>query len=296
MSCVVESGPMGSRAKQILAFLAFVILFSSFPYFLIIHTGHFRVGRGLVLGLLMWCPAWAALTTRKLFRIGLASLGWSWHPVRYVGWAYVIPILYALPVYAATWTFIRGSFDLSLFAGTMGSSRFTGSHPAATVSLSILLFAMVGTIASLAYALGEEIGWRGFLLPKLVEQFGFTKGCMLSGCIWAVWHYPILLFADYNAGTNPAYALTCFTVMVIGMAYIMGWLRLKSNSLWPAAMLHASHNLFVQAIFDQMTKTAGRVRYITTEFGFGLALTVAATAFYFWTRRRSVEPLPSVPA
>jgi len=127
-----------------------------------------------------------------------------------------------------------------------------------------------------------------------VEQFGFTKGCMLSGCIWAVWHYPILLFADYNAGTNPAYALTCFTLMVIGMAYIMGWLRLKSNSLWPAAMLHASHNLFVQAIFDQMTTTAGRVRYITTEFGFGLALTVAATAFYFWTRRKSVEPLPTV--
>jgi membrane protease YdiL (CAAX protease family) len=142
--------------------------------------------------------------------------------------------------------------------------------------------------------LGEEIGWRGFLLPRLVGRFGFTVGCLLSGCIWAVWHYPELLFADYNAGTGLAYDLTCFTLMVIGLSYVIGWLRLKSNSLWPAAMLHASHNLFIQGIFDRMTAATGRARYITTDFGFGMALTVAATAFYFWTRRKSVEPLPEI--
>jgi membrane protease YdiL (CAAX protease family) len=83
--------------------------------------------------------------------------------------------------------------------------------------------------------MGEEIGWRGFLLPRLVSQFDFTVGCLLSGCIWAVWHYPGLLFADYNAGTNPVYALTCFTLMLIGDSYVFGWMRLRSNSIWPAA-------------------------------------------------------------
>lgn len=61
-------------------------------------------------------------------------------------------------------------------------------------------------------------------------------------------------------------------------------------------MLHASHNLFVQAIFDRMTAPAGRARYITTGFGFGMVLTVAATALYFWTRRSMVESSPVAPA
>jgi membrane protease YdiL (CAAX protease family) len=73
--------------------------------------------------------------------------------------------------------------------------------------------------------------------------------------------------------------------MVIGDAFIMGWLRLKSGSLWPCALLHASHNLFIQAILDGMTASSGRTLYYTTEFGCGLVLTVGAVAAYLWTRR-----------
>ena len=157
-----------------------------------------------------------------------------------------------------------------------------------TLVLAIPLYAVLGVISSTARALGEEIGWRGFLLPRLVEQTGFTWGCLFSGCIWAVWHYPGLLFADYNSGTQPVFALTCFTLMVIADACLMGWLRLKSGSLWPAAILHASHNLFIQAIFDGMTAPVGRVLYVTTEFGFGLVLTIGGLGLYFWTRRDEV--------
>jgi membrane protease YdiL (CAAX protease family) len=126
------------------------------------------------------------------------------------------------------------------------------------------------------------------LLPRLVGQFGLTVGCFVSGCIWAVWHYPGLLWADYNAGTNPRYALTCFTLMVISLSFIMGWLRLKSGSLWPCAMLHASHNLFIQAILDRITAPVGRALYVTTEFGFGLVVTIGATGLYFWLRRKEL--------
>ncbi len=69
------------------------------------------------------------------------------------------------------------------------------------------------------------------------------------------------------------------------MAFVMGWLRLKSGSLWPCAMLHASHNLFIQAILDRMTAPEGRALYYTTEFGCGLALAIGAIAVYFWSRR-----------
>jgi membrane protease YdiL (CAAX protease family) len=207
-----------------------------------------------------------------------------------VALAYVIPILYALPVYVVAWTAIGGSFAFSEFASPLASAFGFPDWPRATaLFVAIPCYAILGVISSTARALGEEIGWRGFLLPRLVQQVGFTWGCLLSGCIWAVWHYPGLLFADYNAGTRPAFALTCFTLMVIADSYIFGWMRLKSGSLWTAAVMHASHNLFIQAIFDRMTAPVGRTLYITTEFGAGLVLTVGTFALYFWTRRREVE-------
>jgi uncharacterized protein len=281
---------MRPLAKQILTFLLLVFAFSSLPYYLVIHSGHLAVGNGLVVSLLMWCPALAAFASCTLLKIDVATLGWSWRPARYEAWAYVIPILYALPVYVITWAVISGSFDFSKFAAPLGNAfGFPNSPRATALLLAIPLYAVIGVIGSTARALGEEIGWRGFLLPRLVQQFGFTVGCLFSGCIWAVWHYPVLLFADYNAGTKPAYALTCFTLMVIADAYILGWLRLKSGSLWPAAILHASHNLFIQAIFDRMTAPVGKSLYITTEFGAGLVLTIGAFAAYFWTRRSEVS-------
>jgi membrane protease YdiL (CAAX protease family) len=286
---VIRFRTMRPLAKQILTYLALVFTFSSLPEFVMIHAGHVGAGNGLVVTLVMWCPAVAALTTCWLFRIDLATLGWNWRPVKYQAWSYVIPILCALPVYVASWTMIPRSYAFSQFAASFGESFGFPQWPrAVTLLLAVPCLATAGVVDSMARALGEEIGWRGFLLPRLVQQAGFTWGCLLSGCIWAVWHYPALLFADYNSGTQPAFALTCFTLMVIADSYIMGWFRLKSGSLWTATMLHASHNLFIQAIFDRMTAPVGRALYVTTEFGFGLVLTIGACALYFWTRRGEV--------
>jgi uncharacterized protein len=280
--------------KQILVYLALVFTFSSLPEYLVIHTGHVGAGNGLAVTLVMWCPAFAALATCWLFRIDLATLGWNWRPSKYQAWSYFIPIFYALPVYVATWSLIRGSFAFSAFAAPLAEAfGFPQSPRAVTLLLALPCYATVGVIRSMAHALGEEIGWRGFLLPRLVQQTGFSWGCLLSGCIWAVWHYPALLFADYNSGTRPAFALTCFTLMVIADSYILGWLRLRSGSLWTATVLHASHNLFIQAIFDQITAPAGRALYITTEFGVGMVLTAGAFALYFWTRRQEVSAIAS---
>src|SRR5271170_1680233 len=286
---MVRCHRMRPLAKQILTYIFLVFAFSSVPYFLMIHTGHIGAGNGMVVALVMWCPAFAAFAACGLFRIDLATLGWSWRPARYVAWSYTIPILYALPVYVVAWVAIPGSFVFSAFANPLGAAfGFPGWPRVTALFLAIPCYAVLGVISSTARALGEEIGWRGFLLPRLVQQTGFTWGCLLSGCIWAVWHYPGLLFADYNAGTRPVFALTCFTLMVIADSYILGWLRLKSGSLWTGAILHASHNLFIQAIFDRMTAPVGRVLYVTTEFGAGLALTVGACALYFWSRRNEV--------
>jgi uncharacterized protein len=231
--------------------------------------------------LLMWCPGVAALATCFICRIRLSSLGWRIGSAKYLAYAYLLPILYAAPVYALCWILIKGSYVPH--GAQILSGPFAGSF-----AWSILMLSTVGVCFNMIGALGEEIGWRGFLLPRLTQRFGFTVGCLISGSIWAVWHYPILLFADYNSKTDLRYALVCFTRLVIPMAFVMGWLRLRSGSLWPCALIHASHNLFVQSIFDRLTAPVGRALYVTTEFGCGLALTVAACAFYFWQRRNEL--------
>jgi membrane protease YdiL (CAAX protease family) len=254
-----------------------------------IYTHHIGAGHGMVVTLVMWCPTLAALATSAVYKVELATLGWNWRPVKYEWLAYLLPILYALPVYLGCWAFVSGSFDYASFSKSFADTYSMMQWPnLATLGLGVPLLATLGMVGSLSHALGEEIGWRGFLLPRLTGRFGFTVGCLISGTVWAVWHYPGLLWADYNAGTQPLYAMACFTLMVVPMAFVMGWLRLKSGSLWPCAVLHASHNLFIQVIFDELTKDTGRAKYVTTEFGFGLVLTIAATALYFWAKRKEL--------
>jgi membrane protease YdiL (CAAX protease family) len=138
-------------------------------------------------------------------------------------------------------------------------------------------------------ALGEEIGWRGFLVPELSNVTSYTKTSLLSGAIWAIWHYPLLIFGNYNEGTPPLYGMTCFTVMVISISFVFTWFRLKSNSLWTGVMLHASHNLFIQGFFTPITTNNGQTPYFIDEFGIVIPAVSVLLAIYFWTRRHEVE-------
>ena len=156
---------MRPLAKQILAFLLLAFAFSSVPYYLMIHTGHIGAGNGLVVSLIMWCPAFAAFATCAWLRIDLRTLGWKW-PGPYVAWAYVIPVLYALPVYVATWTVIPGSFAFSEFAVAMGTAFGFPNWPRATaLLLGIPLYAVLGVIASTARAWVRKSAGEGSCFP-----------------------------------------------------------------------------------------------------------------------------------
>lgn len=82
------------------------------------------------------------------------------------------------------------------------------------------------------------------------------------------------------------YAILCFAVMVVSLGFPLAWLRLRSGSVWPCALLHASHNLFIQAFLDRVTVDTGITHWLTTEFGAALAISVA---WIFWRRRSAVE-------
>jgi membrane protease YdiL (CAAX protease family) len=270
-----------SRAA-LTTFLCLTFALSAVWWWVIIGAGSLGAHGGLYVFLLMWSPGMSALVTRLLFQHNLRGEGWSWGGRAGTRWAvlaYLLPLGYATVAYGFVWLTGLGGVDLGRF------------------KIGIPMFLAYGTAGSLLSATGEELGWRGFLVPALAQRMSFTSAGLLSGAIWAAWHVPLIIGADYNGGTPAWYSVTCFAVMVVALGIPFAWLRLRSASVWPAAILHASHNLFVQAFFDRVTVDTGPTRWLTSEFGAALALAVVVTGWLFWRARGDVaQPDAALPA
>jgi uncharacterized protein len=259
----------GTGAK-LATFLGLTFALSAVFWWLIIAAGSLGAHGGAYVFALMWCPGVSALATRLAFQGNVRGQGWRWGATRWAALAYVLPLGYATAAYGLVWLAGLGGVDLGRFR------------------IGVVTFLVLGSLQSLLSATGEELGWRGFLVPTLARTLSFGRTAVVSGAIWAAWHVPLIAFADYNAGTPTWYAVLCFAVMVVSLAVPLAWLRLRSGSVWPAAILHASHNLFVQGFFDRVTVDTGPTRWLTGEFGAALAVTIGATAWMFWRARGAV--------
>jgi membrane protease YdiL (CAAX protease family) len=259
--------------KKISTFLALTLALSSICWWRVISAGSLGVDGGKWVLFLMWSPGTAALVTRLIYQKNLRGEGWGWGGTRWQLLSYFLPLGYAAVAYSAVWA-----------AGLGGIGAF---------DRNIVTFILLGSLSSCFSALGEELGWRGFLVPELAKHYNFTRTAVISGLIWAFWHSPLILFADYNAGTSTLYSLACFVVMVVGISFAFAWLRLRSGSVWTGMLLHASHNLWIQGFFDRVTVDTGKTLWYTTEFGAALAVVAVFVAYFFWRRRDQLGPLPA---
>jgi len=266
---------MATRAsdngREIGTFMGLTFGLSAIFWALIISAGSLGVHGGIYVFALMWCPGVSALITRLIYQHNVRGEGWGLGQPRWLALAYAMPIVYATVVYGLVWLSGLGAVDLSRF------------------KTPVVTFIVIGSLQSLLSATGEELGWRGFLVPALARRKSFRVTALVSGATWAGWHFPLIIGADYNGGTPPWYSVLCFAVMVVAMGFPFAWLRLRSGSVWPAAILHASHNLFVQAFFDRVTVDTGPTKWLTGEFGAGLALAFIALGWIFWRARASVD-------
>lgn len=279
---------MQKQGASILCYLALTAGASSLFWTLMIASGHVGAGKGLYVAGLMWCPAFAAVATVYLRRLDFKMLGLRWGGARYALLSYFTPLVYATVAYALIWIFGFGFFPDTAAVAAIGQKLgWTITSPTAIVPLYFLLIATTQMITSVAHALGEEIGWRGFLTPLMVQRFGFTAGTVTVGVIWAAWHMPLLLFADYNSGTPWWFAIPCFCALTIGLSVIMAWFRQVSNSVWPCAILHASHNLFIQGFFTPLTGSRGNLTaYVIDEFGVAVPLIIVLIAVGLWLKNK----------
>jgi membrane protease YdiL (CAAX protease family) len=278
-----------SSRRQVVIYLLLAFTFSSVFYFLILRAHKLGAGGGIYVVGLMWCPALAAFATLKLKRRKLSELGWRWPHTTYAAMSWFIPLLYATIAYSFVWATGLGGFPNHEVMQHLVSRMGLRTSPVVSTVVYVLLTGSFGLVENLATALGEEIGWRGFLVPELFKTMGFTSTALISGVVWACWHYPILIWGDYNAGTPTWYGLTCFTILVVAMSFVFAWMRLKSGSLWVGALLHASHNLYIQDIFSPLTSNTGKTAWFIDEFGAVLPAVAVGFAIYFWRRRRELK-------
>jgi membrane protease YdiL (CAAX protease family) len=265
--------------KKTAVFLALTFSFSAILYVLIFSSKSIQ-GYSLYL---MWCPGLAALLTQLIFTKSFRDLGWRLGSARYLLIGFTLPFAYTLVLYCAVWAVGIGPCVLEDYARFIAPQLpFQVQSPGMTVLLGIGYVSTVGVLTTGWATLGEELGWRGLLVPELAKRYSFTATSLISGVIWAAWHVPVLLCADYNnAGAPLWFGLMCFTVLVCGISFAFAWMRIKSGSIWAIVLFHASHNIAIQGVFTPMTGSTSLTPYVIDEFGIGLALVAVLVGFAF---------------
>lgn len=164
-----------------------------------------------------------ALTAQSEGRAGLRRLlGQIFHWRVNVGW-YVFAILYMIAIKLASAVIYRTTF---------------GEWPSFS---SIPWYAMaVAILFSTPVQAGEEIGWRGYVLPRLAQRFGLPAASIILGVIWAAWHLP---FFYLYGGDNLGQSFPVYLIAVTGISVAMAWLYWRTNkSLLLIMLMHASIN------------------------------------------------------
>jgi membrane protease YdiL (CAAX protease family) len=138
---------------------------------------------------------------------------------------------------------------------------------------------------------GEEIGWRGYALPRLTERFGLAQSSIILGVIWATWHLPIFFFpvGDLLGQSFPMYLL-----QVTALSVAMAWLFWRTGgSLLLVMLFHAAVNNLKDIVpsgtpdaTNPFVLNASLVGWLTVAF-----LWIAATYFLFKIRKTAALPV-----
>ena len=195
--------------------------------------------------LAMWGPGLAAILVtlivenRPLKSLRLNTLG----PKRFYLWAWFLPPLLIVLSGLLTILFGAGQLDTKFTFMQQQMQQTNTVLPISTsalVAIQIAQALLLGPLINLIFTMGEEIGWRGFLLPHLMP-LGQWKALIISGTIWGIWHAPAIA-QGHNYPDHPILGIFMMTIFCILLGIIIGWTYLNTRSPWVAGIAHGSVN------------------------------------------------------
>ena len=223
----------------------------------------------------MQTPAIAVIVCRLVHTrgasVGLAGLGLTRLGMRHWPMALGLPLFGLLPGYMVVWGSGIGSFTLQ--------DDVVWWQLAAHLMVSLIAGVFLGAMA-------EEIGWRGYLLPRLVPLFGPSRSGLLIGFLHGCWHLPLIFLTPfYNSEGPVAVTVPMFLVLVALAGPIFAQLRLTSGSIVPVALMHATWNTLWE-FFAKTTQTSDRALVTLFAGESGIISVLMLGLIALWLARR----------
>jgi membrane protease YdiL (CAAX protease family) len=192
----------------------------------------------------MWAPAFARFVVRHTVDRGFASTltlrRWGDTGV----WVVLTPLLLPLAVYGAAYAIAWSS---GLVHWSPGAGRWTtASQIAANLLVNLPILTIFGTFT----AMGEELGWRGYLQPRL-DAAGSRWSIAIVWLVQLVYHAPLMVGAGYVSGGGLLQGFALFAVLDLPVTFLFAWAAYRARSLWPAVFFHSFHNTISQWLFPK---------------------------------------------
>ena len=229
--------PGGSRSRRdtrgILWFLTLAFLGAWIPWALVGLSGHSMDDPVIQLATAAFVPALAAIVVRRwITREGFTDAGnrlrlrQSWP---YYLLAVMLPMV--VLVLAVVLAVATGAATVSVGAG----------------EILFLLAAPLVIVVAAPIFWGEEFGWTAYLRDRLVPGRPVAT-TFATGVVWGIWHWPLPWVGYFGGGLSPTAALVSMVLWIplsVLLEFLIGWLWMRSGSVWPPAMMHAGSNLVV---------------------------------------------------
>ena len=218
----------------------------------------YRKGNSMSYSILLAVSMFAPLFAAVLSGTEIRSIGWKPHikgNFRWILVAWFAPAILGAVGAVLYFMLVPNAFDTT-FAYVRTLLENEGLSQLESNGLSGQTYAIISAVSAITYApfvnmlfaVGEEAGWRGTMYPILKDCFGITRGRLLGGTIWGVWHWPIMLLAGYEYGTTywgaPVTGPLLFCIITIAMGILFDFLYEKTNCIWVPALCHGAINAF----------------------------------------------------
>jgi membrane protease YdiL (CAAX protease family) len=166
-----------------------------------------------------------------------------------------------------------------LFRITTGAWPAFGQEPVYIMAIAIVFSTPVQA--------GEEIGWRGYALPRLSARLGLSSASIALGVIWACWHLPFFFIAgtDKSGQSFPMYLLS-----VTGLSVAMAWLYWRTNgSLLLTMLMHAAVNSTKDIVPSAVSTATNALSFSSSLVAWLSVAILWMCASYFLIRMRGAK-------